>query len=87
MGYDKEKDEFFYYAHAKHSTSYHGTGDIFSSTCLGAMMRGFDWKQAATIAADYTALCIALTIEEKKGPWYGVNFEQAIPALVKMLEK
>ncbi len=87
MGYDSGKNEFFYYSHAKHPVSYHGTGDIFSSTCLGAMMRGLDWKKAATIAADYTALCIELTIEDKKGPWYGVNFEQAIPALIKMLEQ
>lgn len=87
MGYDKAADEFFYYSHPKHSISYHGTGDIFSSTCLGAMMRGFDWKEAATIAADYTALCIALTIEDKKGPWYGVHFEQAIPQLLAAINQ
>ena len=48
---------------------------------------GFDWKKAATIAADYTAKCIELTIEDKKGPWYGVNFEQAIPMLLELLNK
>lgn len=86
MGYERETGEYFYYSHPKHPISYHGTGDIFSSACIGAMMRGFDWKKAAAIAADYTALCIELTIEEKHGPWYGVNFEQAIPSLIKMLE-
>lgn len=87
MGYEQATGEFFYYSHAKHPISYHGTGDIFSSTCIGAMMRGFDWKKAAAIAADYTAKCIELTIEDKKGPWYGVNFEQAIPMLVAAINQ
>lgn len=87
MGYDSENDEYFYYSHLKHSRSYHGTGDIFSSTCLGGIMNGLDWKEAATLAADYTAECIRLTIEDPKGRDYGVNFEQAIPMLIKRLEK
>ena len=40
MGYDKEKDETFYFSHEKLASSYHGTGDIFSSTCVGALMNG-----------------------------------------------
>lgn len=87
MGYDLVTDEYFYYSHDKHPISYHGTGDIFSSTCIGAMMNGFDWKEAAVIAADYTAECIRLTIQDKKGPWYGVHFEQAVPFLLKKIGK
>lgn len=87
MGYDSEKDEYFYYSHAKHSRSYHGTGDVFSSTCIGAMMNGLSWKDAACLAADYTAECIRLTIEDPNGNDYGVNFEQAIPYLVERLGK
>ena len=87
MGYDSEKAEYFYYSHAKLPVSYHGTGDIFSSTCVGAMMNGLDWKDAAKVAADYTAECIRLTLEDPSKPWYGVNFEQAIPYLVKRIGK
>lgn len=87
MGYDSEKEEYFYYSHAKLPVSYHGTGDIFSSTCIGAMMNGMDWKDAAKVAADYTAECIRLTLEDPSKPWYGVNFEQAIPYLVKRIGK
>lgn len=85
MGYDKENDEYHYYSHDKLPVSYHGTGDIFSSTCVGAMMNGFNWKDAAKIAADYTAECIRLTLEDPSKPWYGVNFEQAIPYLLKQI--
>lgn len=87
MGYDQEKDEYFSYFHDQLPISYHGTGDIFSSTCVGAMMRGLSWKKAMQIAADYTAECIRLTMLDESKPWYGVNFEQAIPYLLKQLEK
>lgn len=87
MGYDSENDEFYYFSHEKHSSSYHGTGDIFSSTCVGAMMNGYDWKKAIEIAAMYTAECIRLTMEDGKLQWYGVHFEQAMPYLMKLIEK
>lgn len=87
MGYDKENDEYFYYCHKKHSRSYHGTGDIFSSTCIGGIMNGLSWKDAATLAADYTAECIRLTIEDPHGNDYGVNFEEAVPYLITRLGK
>ena len=87
MGYDKEKDEYYYYTHDRLDMSYHGTGDIFSSTCIGAMMNGFDWKEAMAIAADYTAECIRITMEDPTKPWYGVNFELAIPYLLKRIGK
>jgi len=87
MGYNKEKDEFSYYEHDKLPVSYHGTGDIFSSTCVGAMMNGMEWKEAVKVAADYTAECIRLTLEDPAKPWYGVNFEQAIPYLVDRIKK
>lgn len=87
MGYDKEKNEYYYYSHEKLPVSYHGTGDIFSSTCIGAMTNGMDWKDAVKVAADYTKECIRLTIEDPAKPWYGVNFEQAIPYLIKKIGK
>lgn len=85
MGYDSMKGEFYYYSHKKCERSYHGTGDIFSSTCVGAMMNGLDWKESLKLAADYTAECIRLSIADKNGRAYGVNFEEAIPYLTDRL--
>lgn len=85
LGYHKETGEFYHYTHEKLPVSYHGTGDIFSSCCVGAMTRGMDWRQAIGLAADFTAQCIRLTLEDPAEPWYGVNFEQAIPWLVSKL--
>lgn len=85
MGYDSKNDEFYYYCHDKQKRSYHGTGDIYSSTCLGGIIRGLSWKDAARIAADYTSESIRLTIEDPNGNDYGVNFEEAVPFLLERL--
>lgn len=87
MGYDKEKDEFFYYSNEKLAKDFHGTGDVFASAFVGAMMNGIDWKESLKIAADYTAECIRITMNAEDGCWYGVNFEQGIPYLLQKLGK
>lgn len=87
MGYDSSRGEFHYYCHDKLPVSYHGTGDIFSSVCVGAIMRGQSWQQAVKTAADFVADCIRVTMSSDKEKWYGVDFEACIPGLVKSLEK
>ena len=87
MGYDKKEDKFFYYEHELIEKSYHGTGDIFSSTLVGAMQNDLTWQEAIPIAADYTAKSIQLTIDDPNGRDYGVNFEEAIPYLLKRIGK
>lgn len=87
MGYDMEKGEYYYYPHKRIDAVYHGTGDIFASTFVGAMGNNLTWKEAIPVAADYTAKCIELTLADKKGRWYGVNFEEAIPYLLKRIGK
>lgn len=85
MGYDREKKEYFYYKNKKIDASFHGTGDIFASTFVGSIANGMSWQEALPIAADYTAKCIELTLADENGRWYGVNFEEAIPYLLKRM--
>ena len=85
MGYDSANDEYFYFEQPKLPCSYHGTGDIFSSTCMGAMMRGLDWKTALTVAAKYTAECIRITFETPGSNTYGADFERAVPYLLELI--
>ncbi|MBO4411907.1 MAG: pyridoxamine kinase [Lachnospiraceae bacterium] len=87
MGYDTKTGEFFSYQNDRIPVSYHGTGDIFSSVLAGAFVLGLDRTKAIQIAADYTAQTIAETQKNPENPWYGVDFEATIPALVKMLEE
>lgn len=83
--YDSETDEFAYYFNEKIDAKFHGTGDIFSSTCVGALMRGKTLYEALQIAADYTVECIKITMPDKENHWYGVKFEEAVPYLVNRL--
>ena len=68
-------------------SSYHGTGDVFSSVTVGAILRGLGMKDAFKLAADYTAKTIKVTEENPDNPWYGVDFEATIPELVNDLAK
>lgn len=87
MGYDAEKNEFFEYFNEKVDAAYHGTGDIFASTAVGALMRGLSCKKALALAADYTRECIRITKCAAVDPGYGVYFEQALPLLMQKLEE
>jgi pyridoxine kinase len=64
---------------------FHGTGDIFGSVLLSAILRGFSLPRATRIAVDYTRRCIAFTEELHQERRYGVCFEKAIPYLIELL--
>ncbi len=87
MGLDTATGQFHHYTHPKLPVNYHGTGDIFSSTCVGGLVRGMPWQDAIVLAADFTSQCIRLTLQDPSKPWYGVNFEEAIPYLLGRLPK
>ena len=84
-GIDTVTGEKIIYQNDKVSASYHGTGDIFASVSVGALMRGLAFDEAFKIAADYTAKTIEATLKNPSKPWYGVDFETTIPALVDTL--
>lgn len=87
MGLDSTTGEYFEFRHEKLSCSYHGTGDIFSSTYVGGLVRGLSYTEAGKVAALYTSECIRLTMADGKEKWYGVHFEQAIGYLLELLGK
>jgi pyridoxine kinase len=73
-----------YYAHRKISKGSHGTGDVYASSFVGALLRGKSPFDSAKIAADYTVQCIENTIPDDSH-WYGVKFETALPQLIASL--
>ena len=85
MGYNSETDSFFSSFNKKVPYMCHGTGDVFSSACVGAMVRGFSLEKSADIAADYTAECLKANAEDEDSIWYGVNFESKIPYLIEKI--
>ncbi len=79
-----ENGKYEYYEHAKHSKGCHGTGDIYASAFVGALVRGKSAFDAAKIAADYTLACIIAT-QEEDNHWYGAKFETSFSKLIEML--
>ncbi len=77
-----EEGKASYYRHRKCPKGCHGTGDVYSSAFVGALMRGRSCFDAARIAADYTVDCIEFTSPDPEH-WYGVKFEPLLPELIK----
>lgn len=81
--YEKETDEVKYYFTERVNDKFHGTGDVFASVCVGAIVKGRSLFDAAKLAADFTLRCIKATLPEREKHWYGVEFEKEIPFLTE----
>jgi len=86
MSYNKEANKFFTYFREKIPVKYHGTGDIFASTLVGAILNENSLEESLKIAVDYVWETINDTYKEKKEDAYGVNFENKIPYLINRLK-
>lgn len=87
VGIDAATGELFTYAHEKIGAGFNGTGDIFASTTVGALMRGRSLPEALTIAGDFVKECIRRTVDNGKPAGYGVDFEEVIPWLVRAINE
>jgi pyridoxine kinase len=58
---------------------YHGTGDLFASALLSALLNKFSLHEAANIAVRLTTASIQKTADAGTDIRFGVNFEQSIP--------
>ena len=84
--YDSENDEYYYYQNVEEPKHFHGTGDIWASTLCASLTKGKTFEDAIKIACDYVKECIRVTLLEDNYNEYGVNFEEAIPYLLKEAE-
>lgn len=76
--------DYKYYEHEKIAKGCHGTGDVYASAFVGAVMNDKSTFEAAKIAADYTVKCIKFTQGDEKH-WYGVKFEPVLKDLIDSL--
>lgn len=84
MAYNRETNEFFSYFSDNISGYFHSTGDVFSSTLAGALVKNRDMGRAVKIAVDFTVACIKNTVGYEQEHWYGVKFEECLPLLMNM---
>ena len=83
--YDREKDEYSFFFSEHIDGFYYGTGDIFASTLLGAVLNGKTVSQAIEIAVDFTIGAIRRTHDAGTDKRYGVLFEKELPKYIKAL--
>ena len=80
-----QNDKLSYYEHRKIEKGCHGTGDVYASAFVGALMSGKSVFDSARIAADYTVRCIEFT-QGDANHWYGVKFEPLLGELIKAIQ-
>ncbi len=85
MGYDVQEKRYFSYFHEKFPQQYHGTGDVFASTCVGGLACGLSFENATKLAANFTLESIRATEIAPDARWYGVHYEKAFRYLLQHL--
>ena len=71
------KGEYHYYEHRKISKSYHGTGDVYTSSFLGEYLKTNDINKAIELAASFVVESITNTLDDPNHN-YGVKFESVL---------
>lgn len=85
--YDSATDTISYYFAERVDGYYHGTGDVFGSALLAAVMNGFSLSDSIRVAVEYTVGAIRRTKAAGTDIRYGVDFENEIPNLLRLLRK
>ena len=84
--YDRTTDTIDYVFTQKIPGYYHGTGDVFASALLSALLNDFSLIDAAAIAVHFTTDSFRRTYKAKTDYRFGVNFEQSFPDFLKELK-
>ena len=71
-----------HFTHRKINKSYHGTGDVYASTFLGAYLSNNDLLKSAKIAAKFVVKAIENTLDDPNHN-YSVKFEPLLVDFVK----
>lgn len=79
------EDKISYAFSPKVSGMFHGTGDVFSSLLLAAILNDCSLEESINIAVDLTYKAIVITKEIGTLPREGVAFEKILPSLINRL--
>lgn len=85
--YNRTENSINFCRTEKINGSYHGTGDIYASSLIAALLNNFSLFDAAKIAAEFTSKTILNTIDtiEPENLKSGMQFEAILPHLIKSL--
>lgn len=76
-------NDYHHFVHPRINKSYHGTGDVYASTFLGAYLGHHDLMKSAIVASDFVVEAIKNTLNDPAHN-YSVKFE---PLLVDFIKK
>ena len=85
--YDRETDTVSYYFSERVPGYFHGTGDVFGSALISAIENDMNLADSIRVAVEYTLGCIRRTAALGTDIRYGVDFENEIPNLLRLLGK
>ena len=85
--YDAARDTTDYYFTERIEGYYHGTGDIYASALLAALLNNATTVDAIRIACEFTVGAIRRTAEAATDPKYGVDFEHELPNLIRLIQE
>ena len=66
---------------------YHGTGDVFGSVVVSALVKGLSLEKANEMAVEFTAKSIKRTKDAGTDIRFGVNFEEGLGKLVNRMKE
>lgn len=84
--WDAEKGEYSTYFGEEQPGTFHGTGDLFSAALFSGLISGQSMARALETAVEFTVEAIRLTLQNPDHVPYGVEFERAIPVLLRKLD-
>lgn len=66
--------------------AYHGSGDLFASALLGALMQDHSLTDAVTIAMRFSTICMKYTKQMQTDERYGLCFEPCLAQYLELLQ-
>ena len=78
-------DKPVYLFHERFEGLFHGTGDVFASFLLGALMNDQTLEQAVQTAMALTHEAISHTLSSGEHLRYGIQFEQVLPDFLRRI--
>jgi len=76
-----------YLFHQRFEGLFHGTGDVFASFLLGALMNDQPLEEAAQTALEMTHAAIVETLKDGEHLRYGMQFEKVLPRFWERIKK
>lgn len=87
FAYDREERELYSHSEEYIEGFFHGTGDVFASTLLAALLCGKETSDALHFAVKYTADAVARTKAAESDVRHGVDFESGLYEVCALREE